>query len=66
MAALLADYADVAPIGSTAAGYTGSIGKKIVTQIIEAGPWWEAEEYHQKYLFNNPSGYQCPNHRLHW
>ena len=28
VAALLADYADVAPIGSTAAGFTGSIGKK--------------------------------------
>ncbi|KAK0442310.1 peptide methionine sulfoxide reductase [Desarmillaria tabescens] len=25
-----------------------------------------AEEYHQLYLFKNPDGYQCPNHRLHW
>ncbi|KAF9269307.1 peptide methionine sulfoxide reductase [Marasmius fiardii PR-910] len=41
-------------------------GQKIVTEIIEAGPWWDAEEYHQLYLFKNPSGYQCPTHRLHW
>ncbi|TFK80231.1 peptide methionine sulfoxide reductase [Polyporus arcularius HHB13444] len=41
-------------------------GKKIVTQIVPAGRWWDAEEYHQKYLHKNPTGYQCPNHRLHW
>ncbi|PIL25680.1 hypothetical protein GSI_11430 [Ganoderma sinense ZZ0214-1] len=41
-------------------------GTKIVTQILPAGPWWDAEEYHQLYLFKNPSGYQCANHRLHW
>ncbi|KAL0062981.1 Peptide methionine sulfoxide reductase [Marasmius tenuissimus] len=41
-------------------------GQKIVTEIIEAGPWWDAEEYHQLYLFKNPTGYQCPTHRLHW
>ena len=38
----------------------------IVTCIEPAGEWYEAEEYHQKYLFKNPSGYQCPTHRLHW
>ncbi|RPD68400.1 peptide methionine sulfoxide reductase [Lentinus tigrinus ALCF2SS1-7] len=42
------------------------IGKKIVTEIIPAGPWWDAEEYHQKYLYKNPTGYQCPTHRIHW
>ncbi|KAH7928026.1 PMSR-domain-containing protein [Leucogyrophana mollusca] len=41
-------------------------GVKIVTEIIAAGPWYDAEDYHQLYLFNNPSGYQCPTHRLHW
>ncbi|KAI0673255.1 peptide methionine sulfoxide reductase [Trametes maxima] len=40
--------------------------QKIVTEIVAAGEWWDAEDYHQKYLFKNPSGYQCPNHRLHW
>lgn len=41
-------------------------GTKIVTELVAAGPWWDAEEYHQKYLYKNPTGYQCPNHRLHW
>ncbi|KAG6918474.1 hypothetical protein DXG01_014101 [Tephrocybe rancida] len=39
---------------------------KIATEIVSAGQWWDAEEYHQLYLFKNPSGYQCPTHRLHW
>jgi peptide-methionine (S)-S-oxide reductase len=41
-------------------------GKKIVTEIVPAGKWWNAEDYHQLYLFKNPTGYQCPTHRLHW
>ncbi|KAJ6532872.1 peptide methionine sulfoxide reductase MsrA [Mycena vulgaris] len=41
-------------------------GTKIVSEIHEAGPWWDAETYHQLYLFKNPTGYQCPTHRLHW
>ncbi|KAJ7758456.1 peptide methionine sulfoxide reductase [Mycena maculata] len=41
-------------------------GTKIVTEIHSAGAWWNAEDYHQLYLFNNPQGYQCPTHRLHW
>ncbi|THH08874.1 hypothetical protein EW146_g8850 [Bondarzewia mesenterica] len=42
------------------------IGKKIVTSIEPVRQWWNAEEYHQEYLFKNPSGYQCPTHKLHW
>ncbi|KAF9364839.1 Peptide-methionine (S)-S-oxide reductase [Mortierella sp. NVP85] len=30
--------------------------KKIVTQIVPAGPWYNAEDYHQKYLDKNPHG----------
>jgi len=30
------------------------------TQIVPAGPWWDAEEYHQLYLNKNPAGYECP------
>ncbi|KAJ6451270.1 peptide methionine sulfoxide reductase [Mycena sanguinolenta] len=41
-------------------------GTKIVTTVEAAGQWWDAEAYHQLYLFNNPNGYQCPTHRLHW
>ena len=42
------------------------LDKTIVTEIVAAGPWWDAEEYHQKYLDKNPNGNRCPNHRLHW
>jgi methionine-S-sulfoxide reductase len=35
--------------------------KPIVTEIVDAGPWWKAEEYHQDYLVKNPDGYTC-----HW
>ncbi|KAI9648538.1 Peptide methionine sulfoxide reductase [Ciborinia camelliae] len=34
----------------------------IVTEILKAGEWWDAEAYHQKYLDNNPGGYECPSH----
>ncbi|PHH73377.1 hypothetical protein CDD80_3860 [Ophiocordyceps camponoti-rufipedis] len=34
----------------------------IVTQILPAGRWWSAEEYHQLYLQRNPGGYECPSH----
>jgi len=41
-------------------------GKQIVTEIVPAKEWWDAEAYHQLYLFKNPSGYQCPTHKLWW
>lgn len=46
---------------------TDKVGKEwykqpITTQILEAGQWWDAEEYHQLYLNKNPSGYECPAH----
>ncbi|ATZ49848.1 Bcmxr1 [Botrytis cinerea B05.10] len=34
----------------------------VVTEILKAGEWWDAEAYHQKYLDNNPGGYECPSH----
>jgi len=34
------------------AGYT-----RITTEILEAGPFYYAEEYHQQYLEKNPAGY---------
>ena len=40
--------------------------KKIVTEIRPANAWYDAEDYHQEYLFNNPDGYQCPTHVEHW
>jgi len=37
---------------------------KIATQILPAAEWWDAEDYHQKYLDVNPGGYECPSHFL--
>ncbi|KAG5914886.1 hypothetical protein E4U42_000269 [Claviceps africana] len=34
----------------------------IVTELVPAGRWWSAEEYHQEYLARNPAGYECPSH----
>lgn len=41
-------------------------GRTIVTQLAPLGKWHDAEGYHQNYLFDNPSGYQCPTHRMYW
>jgi peptide-methionine (S)-S-oxide reductase len=34
---------------------------QITTEIVEAPPFYFAEDYHQQYLAKNPRGY-CPNH----
>ena len=37
-------------------------GAKVVTTIEplqEAGPFYEAEDYHQEYLLKHPDGYNC-------
>ncbi len=31
----------------------------IVTEIVRATEFWEAEDYHQEYLEKNPGGYSC-------
>ena len=31
----------------------------IVTEIVPAGPFYKAEDYHQDYLVKNPGGYSC-------
>ncbi len=42
-------------------GYAAAIEKKgfgpITTEIVEAGPFYFAEDYHQQYLAKNPGGY---------
>ncbi|KAL7424540.1 hypothetical protein Q5752_000224 [Cryptotrichosporon argae] len=41
-------------------------GKPIATEISPAGVWYNAEDYHQQYLDNNPGGYECPTHMFYW
>jgi peptide methionine sulfoxide reductase msrA/msrB len=36
-----------------------AFSKPIVTQVLEAGMFYSAEEEHQKYLIKNPQGYNC-------
>ncbi len=40
---------------------SGQWDDPIVTQIEAAGPWTDAEDYHQDYLEKHPGGYTC-----HW
>jgi peptide-methionine (S)-S-oxide reductase len=51
---------------SIAEAVTEKVGKEwwknkpITTVVTPAGQWWDAEDYHQLYLHNNPRGYECP------
>ena len=40
---------------------SGVLKNPIVTEIVAAPEFWEAEDYHQKYLKKNPFGY-CSHH----
>ncbi len=40
---------------------SGKWSSPIVTEIVAAGDFWPAEDYHQDYLQKNPDGYTC-----HW
>ncbi|MEO6013419.1 MAG: peptide-methionine (S)-S-oxide reductase MsrA [Devosia sp.] len=39
---------------------------KVVTQIVAAGPFWQAEPEHQDYLERIPNGYTCHFVRPGW
>ncbi len=38
---------------------SGGWQKPVVTEVVEAKEWWDAEDYHQDYLRKNPGGYTC-------
>ena len=39
---------------------------KVVTEVVPAGDFWEAEPEHQNYLLRNPGGYTCHFIRSGW
>jgi peptide-methionine (S)-S-oxide reductase len=39
---------------------------KVVTEVVPAGPFWEAEPEHQDYLQHYPNGYTCHFPRAGW
>lgn len=39
---------------------------KVVTEVLPAGAFWEAEPDHQDYLERNPGGYTCHFVRPNW
>src|SRR5882724_400004 len=39
---------------------------KVVTEVVPAGDFWEAEPEHQDYLQRYPDGYTCHFVRPHW
>jgi peptide-methionine (S)-S-oxide reductase len=39
---------------------------KVVTEVVPAGPFWEAEAEHQDYLQHYPDGYTCHFVRPGW
>ena len=39
---------------------------KVVTEVVPAGDFWEAEPEHQDYLQRNPGGYTCHFARPNW
>jgi peptide-methionine (S)-S-oxide reductase len=39
---------------------------KVVTEVVPASDFWEAEPEHQDYLLRNPGGYSCHFVRLNW
>jgi peptide-methionine (S)-S-oxide reductase len=44
----------------------GAYKRPIVTEVVPAGPFWVAEEYHQDYLQKYPNGYTCHFIRPEW
>lgn len=39
--------------------HSGAWKNPVTTEVLPAGEWYTAEEYHQDYLQKNPGGYTC-------
>ena len=51
------DEADCAEIESSIAKLSEKISASVVVEVLQLENYWTAEEYHQKYLEKNPTGY---------
>ena len=49
----------IAELAKQHAQASGRWKRPIVTEIVDAGPFTPAEDYHQKYLDKHPGGYTC-------
>ncbi|MCI5045923.1 MAG: peptide-methionine (S)-S-oxide reductase MsrA [Aquisalinus sp.] len=49
-----------------AVNQSGNWPGQVVTEVVEAGPFWEAEDFHQDYLEKYPNGYTCHFVRPDW
>ena len=45
---------------------SGNWPGKVVTEVVPASDFWEAEPEHQDYLVRNPGGYTCHFPRKGW
>ena len=56
-----ADDAQREAIEASKAMFAGRLGEagygEITTEVVAAGPFFYAEDYHQQYLAKNPNGY---------
>ncbi|CAK0765155.1 Peptide methionine sulfoxide reductase MsrA [Gammaproteobacteria bacterium] len=50
----------------TGINHSGKWPGRVVTEVVRAGTFYEAEAYHQKYLKHHPSGYTCHFIRPDW
>jgi len=52
-----ADQRKAAEAGIRAVDTSGKWAQPVVTQLVEAGEFWRAEEYHQRYFEKNGGGF---------
>lgn len=49
-----------------AVNLSGNWPGTVVTEVTQAGDFWEAEPFHQDYIERYPDGYTCHRVRPHW
>lgn len=60
------DESDLDEIDAVMQEEEKKVGQKLAVEVLPLKNFWTAEEYHQKYLDKNPTGYcHVPEHLLH-